>query len=67
MRSGLRKIKTYTKAKDYTPPNAAIKVRTNYGTLKSERVLKTTYQKGIHCCFPTSLRLFREERLNKYV
>ena len=66
MKSVLRKIKTYMKAQDYTPPSTTIQIRTTYGTLKSERVLKT-FSKWINCCFPTSLRLFKEERLTKYV
>ena len=66
MKSVLKKVKTYMKAQDYTPVNSALQICTTYGTLKNERVLKT-FSKWVNCCFPTSLRLFKEERLNKYV
>lgn len=66
MKSILNKIKTYIKTQDYAPMGGTISLYTTYGTLKSEKVIRT-YEKWANCCFPTSLRLFKEERLIKYV
>ena len=54
MKSILKKIKTYMKEQDYTPINTAVQLYSTYGTFKNERILN-------------SLRLFKEERLAKYV